>query len=108
MTAVSEVKGHPYTRPDLMAAEYHFVTEPPTNRFCPICFELLIDPFLNDCGHHLCRQCRNQLLAAGKKECPECPEPGVTIRWTGPLDWTSGLDYWTDLCEIKRNRKPRP
>ena len=21
----------------------------------------------------------------------------VTIRWTGPLDWTTGLDYWTDV-----------
>jgi len=20
---------------------------------------------------------------------------GVTIRWTGLLDWTTGLDYWT-------------
>ena len=20
---------------------------------------------------------------------------GVSIRWTGPLDWTTGLDYWT-------------
>ena len=60
-----------------MAAEYHFVTEPLKNRFCPVCFELLIDPFLNDCGHHLCRQCRTQLLADGKKECPECREPNV-------------------------------
>ena len=60
-----------------MAAEYHFVTEPPKNRFCPVCFELLTDPFLNDCGHHLCQQCRTQLLAGGKKECPECREPGV-------------------------------
>ncbi len=24
---------------------------------------------------------------------------GVTIHWTGPLDWTTGLDYWT-----RRNR----
>ena len=22
---------------------------------------------------------------------------GVCIRWTGLLDWTTGLDYWTDL-----------
>jgi hypothetical protein len=22
---------------------------------------------------------------------------GVTIRWTGPLDWNTGLDYWTHL-----------
>ena len=31
---------------------------------------------------------------------------GVTIRWTGPLDWTSGLDYWTDLCETKQETAP--
>ena len=23
---------------------------------------------------------------------------GVCNRWTGPLDWTTGLDYWTDLA----------
>ena len=22
---------------------------------------------------------------------------GVTIQWTGLLDWNTGLDYWTDL-----------
>ena len=22
---------------------------------------------------------------------------GVPIRWTGPLDWTTKLDYWIDL-----------
>ena len=22
---------------------------------------------------------------------------GVTIQWTGLLDWTTGLDYWTDI-----------
>ena len=60
-----------------MAVEYHFVTEPQKNRFCPVCFELLTEPFLNDCGHHLCRQCRTQLLADDKKECPECREHNV-------------------------------
>ena len=58
-------------------AEYHFVTEPPKSRFCPICFELLTNPFLNDCGHHLCRQCRTRLIADGKKECPVCRESNV-------------------------------
>ena len=23
----------------------------------------------------------------------------VFIRWTGPLDWTTGLDYWTGLLD---------
>ena len=22
---------------------------------------------------------------------------GVTIQWTGLLDWNAGLDYWTDI-----------
>ena len=22
---------------------------------------------------------------------------GVTIQWTGLLDWNTGLDYWTDI-----------
>ena len=22
----------------------------------------------------------------------------VSIQWTGPLDWTTGLDYWTHIC----------
>ena len=55
---------------------YHFVTEPPENRFCPVCLELLFDPFLSDCGHHLCRQCYTRLLT-DSNECPECREPDV-------------------------------
>ena len=60
-----------------MAAQYSFITEPPKSRFCPICFDLLTEPYLSDCGHHLCRQCRTQLLATSKKECPECREPNA-------------------------------
>ena len=26
---------------------------------------------------------------------------GVSIHWTGLLDWTTGLDYWTDLFASK-------
>ena len=60
-----------------MAARFNFVTEPPKSRFCPICFELLTEPYLSDCGHHVCCQCRTRLLADRKKECPECREPDV-------------------------------
>ena len=37
---------------------------------------------------------------------------GVPIRWTGALDWTTGLDYWTRviLCksvnDVITNRPP--
>ena len=60
-----------------MATQYSFITEPPKSRFCPICFNLLTEPYLSDCGHHLCRQCRTQLLATSKNECPECREPNA-------------------------------
>ena len=23
---------------------------------------------------------------------------GVSIHWTGLLEWNTGLDYWNDLC----------
>ena len=34
--------------------------------------DLLTDPFHPECGHHLCRQCRNLLLSTKKFECPTC------------------------------------
>ena len=68
-----------------MAAQYNFITEPPKSRFCPICFELLTEPYqiviltepyqIVKCGHHVCHQCHTQLLTNGKKECPVCREP---------------------------------
>ena len=60
-----------------MTAQYIFITEPPKSRFCPICFDLLTEPYLSDCGHHVCCQCRTRLLTSNKKECPECREPDV-------------------------------
>ena len=60
-----------------MATQYIFITEPPKSRFCPICFDLLTEPYLSDCGHHVCCQCRTRLLTSIKNECPECREPDV-------------------------------
>ena len=31
-------------------------------------------------------------------------QTGVSNRWTGTLDWTTGLDYWTQLCCTLRMR----
>ena len=28
------------------------------------------------------------------------PKRGVSIHWTGLLDWNTGLDYWTELFFI--------
>ena len=27
---------------------------------------------------------------------------GVSIHWTGLLDWNTGLDYWTDILNHKK------
>ena len=60
-----------------MATQYNFITEPPKSRFCPVCFDLLTEPYLSDCGHHVCHQCHTKLLAECKMECPECREPNA-------------------------------
>ena len=38
----------------------------------PYLQDLLTDPFHPECGHHLCRQCRDLLLSTKKFECPTC------------------------------------
>ena len=55
--------------------EVHFVNELPQDYFCPVCTELLTEPFLTDCGHHLCHTCHGRLLAEHKAQCHECQEP---------------------------------
>ena len=54
-----------------------FLSEPPPDHFCPVCMEVLTEPYLTDCGHHLCYTCRERLLASGKVECPECRKHNV-------------------------------
>ena len=57
-------------------ADFIFVNEPPQDYLCPVCAELLTEPFLNlNCGHHICRTCRGRLLASRKTECPVCRKP---------------------------------
>ena len=58
-----------------VATQYYFITEPPKSRFCPICFDLLTEPYLSDCGHHVCKLCRTRLIASNNDVCPECREP---------------------------------
>ena len=56
----------------------HLVHETDIDYQCPICTEPLTEPYLSiECGHHLCRQCRDRLLSIGKTECPTCREPDV-------------------------------
>ena len=60
----------------MMAFEYDFVQKPSGDHFCPVCTDLLTDPFLIiQCGHHLCGTCRDRLIASRKKECPVCRVP---------------------------------
>ena len=54
-----------------------FVVAPPQDRFCPVCTELLTEPFLSDCGHHVCRACHKRIMATRKTKCPTCQEPNV-------------------------------
>ena len=61
-----------------MATQYSFVVEPDQDCFCPICCELLTEPYqLSCCGHHVCEQCCMQLIARGMNECPVCREPNI-------------------------------
>ena len=54
------------------------VHETDIDYLCPICTELITEPYLLiECGHHLCQQCRDRLLSIGKMECPTCREPDV-------------------------------
>ena len=55
-----------------VARTFKFVGVPDSDYFCPVCQDLLTDPFQPDCGHHLCRQCRDLLLSTRKFECPTC------------------------------------
>ena len=54
-----------------------FLSKPPSDHLCPVCTEALTEPYLTDCGHHLCYTCRGRLLASGKAECPECLQHNV-------------------------------
>ena len=60
-----------------MDSEFNFVVAPPQDRFCPVCTELLTEPFLSDCGHHVCRECHKRIIASGKTECPTCRGPNL-------------------------------
>ena len=46
--------------------------EPDSDYFCPVCQDLLTEPFQLECGHQLCRRCHDRLLCSNKTECPTC------------------------------------
>ena len=53
---------------------FHFVNEPNDDFFCPVCTNLLTEPFLTRCGHYICRMCRDRLLHTSQGSCPSCRE----------------------------------
>ena len=54
--------------------EYDFVEQPSRDFFCPVTFDVLLEPYLTECcGHHLSETAYRQLQAQGKP-CPVCKE----------------------------------
>ena len=54
--------------------EYEFVEPPPPDFYCPVTFELLVDPHQTECcGNHISSQVADRLKAEGKP-CPVCKE----------------------------------
>ena len=60
-----------------MEKNIKFLSEPIPDHLCPICIDPLTEPYLTDCGHHICYRCRQHLLTSGKTGCPVCRELNV-------------------------------
>ena len=57
--------------------EFDFVQQPSQDLFCPVTFELLLDPHLTACcGNHLSQRAVTR-LKRGAKPCPICKEPDL-------------------------------
>ena len=42
--------------------DYQFVEEPPDELTCPICFDILLNPFeIENCGHVVCKKCLDEI-----------------------------------------------
>ena len=58
--------------------EYDFVEKPSEDLFCPVMFELLLDPYQTTCcGNHLSLSAVTRLQQDGKP-CPMCKKPELT------------------------------
>lgn len=58
--------------------EYDFVDKPPTDFFCAVSLELLLDPQQTDCcGHHFTREVAERLKG---KPCPMCKKEKMTTH----------------------------
>ena len=53
--------------------QYDFVERPPSDFFCPVTYELLLDPQqLTCCGHHFSREAAEHMKSSGIGRCPLC------------------------------------
>ena len=55
-----------------------FVEEVPKDLHCPLCLDVLTEPYLTDCGHHFCNHCLTPLIA-NKEPCPVCRETDYEV-----------------------------
>ena len=62
---------------ELQIPSTSLLDEPKPEHSCPVCAELLTEPFLTNCGHLVCGACRDQLLTRNKKDCPVCRKTNV-------------------------------
>ncbi len=59
---------------EIAELDYDFVEQPDQDYFCPVSFELLVDPHQTSCcGHHISQQAANRLIRE-RKPCPMCKE----------------------------------
>ena len=77
----AQIPQHPQATPQgasiSLPEEFDFVERPSEDFFCPVTFELLLDPHLTACcGNHLSQRAVTRLKSEGKP-CPICKEPDL-------------------------------
>ena len=59
---------------------YYFVDNPADDVLCPVCLEVLVEPYMvGCCGNHFCKNCIENLKSNGTA-CPICRTEKFTIR----------------------------
>ena len=75
MASVTSLSSKLKVQDSIDQREYDFVERPSEDFFCPVTFELLLDPHQTTCcGHHLSLKAVSR-LKEGDKPCPMCKEP---------------------------------
>ena len=72
---------------DTMDLDFDFVVSSLQDHFCPVCTELLTEPFLSNCGHHVCHKCHKHIMATRKS--PTLLEPPVSTNTYSERSMTS-------------------